>query len=95
MTVATFREQYTLVFGFVKDHPSKKLRLAVVDKTTMNLLHEIIENEQNTCFQQYLNGKDLNKAVLKFKTDALIEILNLYKVEDYNLSESEINLYFV
>ena len=60
----------------------------------MNIANEVLENDNNTCFKQFLVGKDLNKAILKFKTDAIEEILTHFKVKNYNLSENEINKYF-
>lgn len=94
MTVSEFRNDYILGFGLDKSSKAKKFRLVALYRETMNIANEVIENENNTCFKQFMEGKDLNKAILKFKTDAIEELLNHYKVEDYNLSESEINKYF-
>ena len=94
MTVTEFKNDYILGFGYDKNSKSKKFRLVVLYRDSMNTANEVLENDNNTCFKQFLEGKDLNKAILKFKTDAIEEILEHYKVKDYNLSESEINKYF-
>lgn len=94
MTVEEFRNDYILGFGYDKNSKSKKFRLVVLYRQTMNIANEVLENDNNTCFKQFLEGKDLNKAILKFKSDSIEEILVHHKVEDYNLSESEINKYF-
>lgn len=94
MTVAEFRNDYILGFGYDKKSKAKKFRLVVLYRESMNIANEVLENGNNTCFKQFLEGKDINKAILKFKTDAIEEILEHHKVIDYNLSESEINKYF-
>jgi hypothetical protein len=94
MTVTEFRNDYILGFGYDKKSKKKKFRLVVLYRESMNIANEVLENDNNTCFQQFLAGKDLNKAILKFKTDAIEEILIYFKVKDYNLSENEINKYF-
>ncbi|WP_139959745.1 hypothetical protein [Flavicella sediminum] len=94
MTVTEFRNNYILGFGYDKKSKTKKFRLVVLFRQSMHIANEVIENDNNTCFKQFLEGKDLNKAILKFKTDAIAEILEHHKVTDYNLSESEINRYF-
>lgn len=94
MTVKEFKNDYILGFGYDKTSKAKKFRLIVLYRESMNIANEVLENDNNTCFKQFLEGKDLNKAILKFKTDAVEEILLHYKVADYNLSESEINKYF-
>ncbi|MFC2110070.1 hypothetical protein ACFLSU_05795 [Bacteroidota bacterium] len=94
MTVTEFRNDYILGFGYDKNSKAKKFRLVVLYRESMNIANEILENDNNTCFKQFLEGKDLNKAILKFKTDAIEEILDHHKVTNYNLSESEINKYF-
>jgi hypothetical protein len=94
MTVTEFRNDYILGFGYDKKSKTKKFRLVVLYRESMNIANEVLENDNNTCFQQFLAGKDLNKAILKFKTDAIEEILIYFKVKDYNLSENEINKYF-
>lgn len=94
MTVADFKKEYILGFGIDKNSTIKKFRLVALYRETMNIANEVLENNNNTCFKQFLAGKDLNKAILKFKTDAIEELLLHYKVEDYNLSEKEINKYF-
>jgi hypothetical protein len=94
MTVTEFKNDYILGFGYDKSSKSKKFRLVVLYRDSMNTANEVLENDNNTCFKQFLEGKDLNKAILKFKTDSIEEILEYYKVKDYNLSESEINKYF-
>ena len=94
MTVEEFRNDYILGFGYDKKSKTKKFRLVVLYRETMNIANEVLENDNNTCFKQFLEGKDINKAILKFKTDAIEEILIHLKVENYNLSESEINKYF-
>lgn len=94
MTVTEFRHDYILGFGYDKSSKEKKFRLVALYRESMNIANEVIENGNNTCFKQFLAGKDINKAILKFKTDAIEEILEHHKVTDYNLSESEINKYF-
>lgn len=94
MTVEEFRNDYILGFGYDKTSKAKKFRLVVLYRESMNIANEVLENDNNTCFKQFLEGKDINKAILKFKTDAIEELLVHYKVTDYNLSESEINKYF-
>jgi len=94
MTVQEFREKHIIGFGYEKDVKSKRFRLMVLDRITMHVINEVLENENNTCFKQFLEGKDLNKAILKFKMDSLDEVLQLHNVENINLSESEINKYF-
>lgn len=94
MTVTEFRNDYILGFGYDKNSKAKKFRLVVLYRETMNIANEVLENGNNTCFKQFLDGKDINKAILKFKTDAIEEVLEYHKVTDYNLSESEINRYF-
>lgn len=94
MTVSEFRKDYILGFGYDKKSKAKKFRLVVLYRESMNIANEVLENGNNTCFQQFLAGKDLNKAILKFKIDAIEEILEYHKVTDYNLSEPEINKYF-
>ncbi|WP_152287451.1 hypothetical protein [Flavicella marina] len=94
MTVEEFRNDYILGFGYDKKSKTKKFRLVVLYRETMNIANEVLENDNNTCFKQFLEGKDINKAILKFKTDAIEEILVHHKVDNYNLSESEINKYF-
>ncbi|NJB83904.1 hypothetical protein [Wenyingzhuangia aestuarii] len=94
MTVQQFREQYIIGFGYEKNSKTKRFRLMVLDRTTMQVINEVLENENNTCFKQFLEGKDLNKAILKFKMDSLEEVLQLHNVENINLSENEVNKYF-
>lgn len=94
MTVTEFRNDYILGFGYDKNSKAKKFRLVVLYRKTMNIANEVLENGNNTCFQQFLEGKDINKAILKFKADAIEEVLEYHKVENYNLSEAEINRYF-
>lgn len=94
MTVLEFRNDYILGFGYDKTSKEKKFRLVVLYRESMNIANEVLENGDNTCFKQFLAGKDINKAILKFKTDAIQEILEYHKVTDYNLSEPEINKYF-
>ena len=94
MTVQEFREQYILGFGYEKGTKSKRFRLVVLDRNSMQVMNEVLENENNTCFKQFLAGKDINKAILKFKIDALEEVLQVHNVTDINLSENEINKYF-
>lgn len=94
MTVQEFREQYIIGFGYEKQTKSKRFRLMVLHRDSMQIINEVLENENNTCFKQYLAGKDLNKAILKFKMDSLEEVLQLHNVENINLSENEINKYF-
>lgn len=94
MTVTEFRNDYILGFGYDKKSKAKKFRLVALYRESMNIANEVLENDNNTCFKQFLEGKDINKAILKFKTDAIEELLVHYKVIDYNLSESEINKYF-
>lgn len=94
MTVQEFREKHIIGFGYEKGVKSKRFRLMVLDRITMHVINEVLENENNTCFKQFLEGKDLNKAILKFKMDSLDEVLQLHNVENINLSESEINKYF-
>lgn len=94
MTVQQFREQYILGFGYEKNTKTKRFRLVVLERNHMQVVNEVLENENNTCFKQFLAGKDINKAILKFKTDALEEVLQLHNVIGVNLSENEINKYF-
>lgn len=94
MTVQEFREKYILGFGYEKDSKTKRFRLMALDRDSMQVINEVLENENNTCFKQFLAGKDLNKAILKFKIDAIEEILQIHNVENSNLSETEINKYF-
>lgn len=94
MTVQQFREQYILGFGYEKNSKTKRFRLMALDRDSMQVMNEVLENENNTCFKQFLAGKDLNKAILKFKIDAIEEILQIHNVENSNLSENEINKYF-
>ncbi len=94
MTVQQFRNQYILGFGYEKNTKTKRFRLVVLDRTTMQVVNEVLENENNTCFKQFLAGKDINKAILKFKLDSLEEILQLHNVENINLSNTEIDKYF-
>ena len=94
MTVQQFREQYILGFGYEKNSKTKRFRLMALDRNSMQVINEVLENENNTCFKQFLEGKNLNKAILKFKIDAIEEILQVHNVENCNLSENEINKYF-
>ncbi|MDO6738045.1 hypothetical protein [Wenyingzhuangia sp. 2_MG-2023] len=94
MTVQAFREKYILGFGYEKNSTNKRFRLIVLERNNMHMVNEVLENPNNTCFQQFLEGKDLNKAILKFKIDTLEEILQLYNVSNVNLSENEIDKYF-
>lgn len=94
MTVQQFRNQYILGFGYEKNSKTKRFRLMALDRENMHVINEVLENENNTCFKQFLEGKDLKKAILKFKTDAIEEILQIHNVENSNLSENEINKYF-
>lgn len=94
MTVQEFKQNYIIGFGYDKKSTSKIFRLVALYRDSMEIANEVIENENNSCFKQFLDGKDLNKSVLKFKTDAIEEILIHKKVTDYNLSEAEINSYF-
>ena len=94
MTVQQFREQYILGSGYEKNSKTKRFRLMALDRDSMQVINEVLENENNTCFKQYLAGKDLNKAILKFKIDAIEEILQVHNVKNSNLSENEINKYF-
>ena len=94
MTTTQFKKKYILAIGYQKETKSKRFRLIAVDRNTNQVINEVLENEGNSCFKQFMEGKDLNKAILKFKTDAIEEILLQHQVEDYNLSEDEINKYF-
>lgn len=94
MTVQEFREKYIIGFGYEKETKSKRFRLMVLDRDSMQVMNEVLENENNTCFKQHLAGKDVHKAILKFKMDALEEVLQVHNVENINLSEKEINKYF-
>ncbi len=94
MTVQQFREQYIIGFGYEKEIKSKRFRLMVLNRDSMQVINEVLENENNTCFKQFLAGKDLNKAILKFKLDALEEVLQLHNVQNINLSNVEIDKYF-
>ncbi|MEN8765622.1 MAG: hypothetical protein ACN4EF_00025 [Wenyingzhuangia sp.] len=94
MTVQQFRKQFILGFGYDKNTKTKRFRLMALDRDSMQVVHEVLENENNTCFKQFLAGKNLNKSILKFKIDALEEILQIHNVENCNLSENEINKYF-
>ena len=94
MTVQEFREQYILGFGYDKNTQTKRFRLMAFKRDSMQVINEVLENENNSCFKQFLAGKDLNKAILKFKIDAIEEVLQIHNVENSNLSENEINKYF-
>ncbi|MGY5352687.1 hypothetical protein ACXGQW_09010 [Wenyingzhuangia sp. IMCC45533] len=94
MTVQQFREKYIIGFGYEKKSKTKRFRLMVLDRDSMQVINEVLENENNTCFKQFLAGKDLNKAILKFKLDSLEEVLQLHNVDNINLSNAEIDKYF-
>ena len=94
MTVQQFREKHIIGFGYEKNSKTKRFRLMVLDRDSMQIINEVLENENNTCFKQFLAGKDLNKAILKFKMDALEEVLQIHNVENINLSNAEIDKYF-
>ena len=94
MTTSEFRNKYILALGYQKNTTSKRFRLIAVDRNSNQVVNEVLENENNSCFKQFMEGKDLNKAILKFKTDSVEEILLQHNVEEYNLSENEVNKYF-